>query len=385
VSLKPATYACRGRQHNRSRDNSSNDLATVANRSLALHEGMAGIGEGEDASALTDSQGPEYEGDSVCREEEPELRCVIMICRHGDRTPKQKMKIKVQRDGPCHDLLQLFVQNCNPEKPTKELKLKTARELTLVLGEARKLKNKLTTQIEKATDGEEEERQSLSKMLSKIDQMCSVLEKGGKFSGINRKLQIKPTKWEEDTSEGAKKGAVVINEVLVVAKWGGNLTSTGYEQAEELGRRCRQELYPGGDATLGIHNSYRHDLKIYSSDEGRVQMTAAAFTKTFLDLEGELTPILVSLVSRDREAHSMLDPSGVNVGRELQEQVKSTLREILQTNEAMDEKVLEEISDLTVCRQEHSWLTTSVVQSVKAMGNPTLRLGALRSGLPSPN
>ena len=40
----------------------------------------------------------------------------------------------------------------------------------------------------------------------------------------------------------------------------------------------------------------RHDLKIYSSDEGRVQMTAAAFVKGFLDLEGELTPILASLV-----------------------------------------------------------------------------------------
>ncbi|KAJ1495645.1 hypothetical protein T484DRAFT_1761515, partial [Baffinella frigidus] len=23
-----------------------------------------------------------------------QLRCVIMICRHGDRTPKQKMKLK---------------------------------------------------------------------------------------------------------------------------------------------------------------------------------------------------------------------------------------------------------------------------------------------------
>ena len=50
---------------------------------------------------------------------------------------------------------------------------------------------------------------------------------------------------------------------------------------------------------LRLHASYRHDLKIYSSDEGRVQMTAAAFAKGFLDLEGELTPILVGLVRRD--------------------------------------------------------------------------------------
>ena len=38
-------------------------------------------------------------------------------------------------------------------------------------------------------------------------------------------------------------------------------------------------------------------LQIYSSDEGRVQTSAAAFTKGLLDLEGDsLTPILVSLV-----------------------------------------------------------------------------------------
>lgn len=39
---------------------------------------------------------------------------------------------------------------------------------------------------------------------------------------------------------------------------------------------------------------------MYASDEGRVQMTAAAFAKGFLDLEGELTPILVSLVQKNK-------------------------------------------------------------------------------------
>ncbi|RDX99713.1 Inositol hexakisphosphate and diphosphoinositol-pentakisphosphate kinase VIP2, partial [Mucuna pruriens] len=62
----------------------------------------------------------------------------------------------------------------------------------------------------------------------------------------------------------------------------------------------------GGEGTglLRLHSTYRHDLKIYSSDEGRVQMSAAAFAKGLLDLEGQLTPILVSLVSKD---YSMLD------------------------------------------------------------------------------
>lgn len=47
---------------------------------------------------------------------------------------------------------------------------------------------------------------------------------------------------------------------------------------------CVDELpgdYAGfpGCGLLRLHSTYRHDLKIYASDEGRVQMTAAAFAK----------------------------------------------------------------------------------------------------------
>jgi Histidine phosphatase superfamily (branch 2) len=69
-------------------------------------------------------------------------------------------------------------------------------------------------------------------------------------------------------------------------------------QSEELGRHFRTVMYPrygpAGGGLLRLHSTYRHDLKIYSSDEGRVQMSAAAFTQGLLDLEGHsLTPILV--------------------------------------------------------------------------------------------
>ena len=42
-----------------------------------------------------------------------------------------------------------------------------------------------------------------------------------------------------------------------------------------------QDEYTGG-GLLRLHSTYRHDLKIYASDEGRVQMTAAAFAKVCL-------------------------------------------------------------------------------------------------------
>ena len=37
-----------------------------------------------------------------------------------------------------------------------------------------------------------------------------------------------------------------------------------------------------GSGFLRLHSTYRHDLKIYASDEGRVQMTAAAFVKVYI-------------------------------------------------------------------------------------------------------
>eukprot|EP00854_Cymbomonas_tetramitiformis_P007463 gene7463-8887_t len=76
--------------------------------------------------------------------------------------------------------------------------------------------------------------------------------------------------------------------------------------------------YGPGDAgggLLRLHSTYRHDLKIYSSDEGRVQMTAAAFVKGLLDLEGtSLAPILVSLVKKDA---SMLDAFGKGASEDI--------------------------------------------------------------------
>ncbi|KAI7742421.1 hypothetical protein M8C21_022902, partial [Ambrosia artemisiifolia] len=95
--------------------------------------------------------------------------------------------------------------------------------------------------------------------------------------------------------------------------------------AEELGRYFRNNMYPGeGTGLLRLHSTYRHDLKIYSSDEGRVQMSAAAFAKGLLDLEGQLTPILVSLVSKDSSMLDGLDNASTNM-----EEAKARLNELV--------------------------------------------------------
>ncbi|KAJ6766292.1 DIPHOSPHOINOSITOL PENTAKISPHOSPHATE KINASE [Salix purpurea] len=114
-------------------------------------------------------------------------------------------------------------------------------------------------------------------------------------------------------------------EALMVLKYGGVLTHAGRKQAEELGRYFRNNMYPGeGTGLLRLHSTYRHDLKIYSSDEGRVQMSAAAFAKGLLDLEGQLTPILVSLVSKDSSMLDGLDNASIEM-----EEAKARLNGII--------------------------------------------------------
>ncbi|KAK9698404.1 hypothetical protein RND81_08G101800 [Saponaria officinalis] len=46
-----------------------------------------------------------------------------------------------------------------------------------------------------------------------------------------------------------------------------------WNEAKELDRYFRNNMYPGeGTGLLHLHSTYRHDLKIYSSDEGHVQV-----------------------------------------------------------------------------------------------------------------
>uniref|UniRef100_A0A453H2L1 Inositol hexakisphosphate and diphosphoinositol-pentakisphosphate kinase n=1 Tax=Aegilops tauschii subsp. strangulata TaxID=200361 RepID=A0A453H2L1_AEGTS len=223
-----------------------------------------------------------------------ELRCVVVVIRHGDRTPKQKVKLKVTEEK----LLNLMLKY-NGGKPRAETKLKSAVQLQDLLDATRQLVPPTRSGQESDSDAEDLEH------IEKLRQVKAVLEEGGHFSGIYRKVQLKPLKWikvPEHNGDGEEDRPI---EALMILKYGGVLTHAGRKQAEELGRFFRNNIYPGeGTGLLRLHSTYRHDLKIYSSDEGRVQMSAAAFAKGLLDLEGQLTPILVSLVSKDS---SMLD------------------------------------------------------------------------------
>ncbi|KAG7329390.1 hypothetical protein KOW79_007564 [Hemibagrus wyckioides] len=281
-----------------------------------------------------------------------ELRCVIAVIRHGDRTPKQKMKMEV-RNALFFDLFEKY-----GGYKTGKLKLKKPKQLQEVLDIARQL----LAELGQHNDCEIEEKKS------KLEQLKTVLEMYGHFSGINRKVQLtylpngqpKASSEEEDAQ---KEGP----SLLLVLKWGGELTPAGRVQAEELGRAFRC-MYPGGQGDyagfpgcglLRLHSTYRHDLKIYASDEGRVQMTAAAFAKGLLALEGELTPILVQMV-KSANMNGLLDSDSDSL-TDCQQRVKARLHEIMQKDQDFTEEDYQKLAPTE---------SPSLVNSMNIIENP---------------
>uniref|UniRef100_A0A8C7S6F5 Inositol hexakisphosphate and diphosphoinositol-pentakisphosphate kinase n=1 Tax=Oncorhynchus mykiss TaxID=8022 RepID=A0A8C7S6F5_ONCMY len=278
-----------------------------------------------------------------------ELRCVIAIIRHGDRTPKQKMKMEVR-----HALFFALFEKYGGYKSGK-LKLKKPKQLQEVLDIARLL----LAELGQHTDCEIEEKKG------KLEQLKTVLEMYGHFSGINRKVQLTylpngqpKASSEEEGREEESQGP----SLLLVLKWGGELTPAGRVQAEELGRAFRC-MYPGGQGDyagfpgcglLRLHSTYRHDLKIYASDEGRVQMTAAAFAKVrayvcrcFSILRVNICGYLLTV-----DSESLTD---------CQQRVKVRLHEIMQKDQDFTEADYQKLAPTG---------SPSLVTSMKTIGNP---------------
>jgi len=263
------------------------------------------LGSSASLAADTSTTAGSIAGETVADVEE--LRCVLAVIRHGDRTPKQKNKLRL-RDAA---FLQLYAKHrpAGSSKP-EQVKLKSAEQLSDVLHAARDMLVRLEAgQPCGLTPDEDpgEKAEKLRAVIAVLSRKSTDTSGQTSFAGINRKVQLKPVTASESAGGGSQSegDGNAVTELLVVVKHGGVLTHAGRSQAEALGADFRHSIYPGaseggegGTGLLRLHSTYRHDLKIWSSDEGRVQMSAAAFAKTLLDLEGtSLAPILVSLVN----------------------------------------------------------------------------------------
>lgn len=143
-----------------------------------------------------------------------ELRCVTAIIRHGDRTPKQKMKVEVRHPK----FFEIFEKYDGYKKLS--IKLKKPKQLQEVLDIARYLLNEI--QVNKGVDKELEEKQG------KLEQLKTVLEMYGHFSGINRKVQMKyQPNGKPKESSGDENPAAQSASLMLIVKYGGELTPAG--------------------------------------------------------------------------------------------------------------------------------------------------------------
>jgi len=245
-----------------------------------------------------------------------ELLCVWCLVRHGDRTPKRKLKLKVPCDDPytagwllgwlqggeSEDTLSEFFGKQRENSKVVELRVtQQLQRLFLVLKECDKTHKRNSRKesknfekeagaSEEKNPGPKEKQKDPIEPLSCSDDV-SVLQSGIKV--LDSFLRT--------TSESPllhAKVEVQSKNIKVTLKWGGELTHVGKKQAYDLGEHFRAEHFPFDDASH-LHATLRHDVKVYASAEPRCRQTAGSFTKGFLSLSGPLPQIIVSFVRTD--------------------------------------------------------------------------------------
>ncbi|EIE79258.1 hypothetical protein RO3G_03963 [Rhizopus delemar RA 99-880] len=250
------------------------------------------------------------------------LKGFVAVFRHGDRTPKEKLKISIL-EQPFIDLL---------EGSRREVVFRQKHQLESVM---------------KALDACLQIGSSNSLMA-----LREVLERKQDLPGT--KVQLKP-KFDKETNQLVK--------IQIVVKWGGEFTHAGRHQSRDLAENLRKDMNI-------LNRQVLEDVKMFSSSERRVRDTAQVFARWFLGdpetLEGVIS-----------ESKYLLDDS--NAAKEPSDAVKKRLKDLLRPNKDIPEwmlaqmgwdaklpqpyVLLQEISNQMACMQRimhNNWVTEEV-------------------------
>ena len=175
-----------------------------------------------------------------------ELKGVIALFRHGDRTPKQKIKIKTSLPVIMENA---FGDLCYDE--AVEIVHKGTDVPSVPIRHWHTIFQKVVE-----TAGELKMKDADK---SKFQAMCDIMLREAE----GMKLQIKP---QGEGPDGR------VSEVQVILKWGGWLTDAGRLQARNLGGLFNKRVLRG--------NETPHQLDVFTNNERRVKNTAIEFAKT---------------------------------------------------------------------------------------------------------
>lgn len=167
------------------------------------------------------------------------LKATVTVFRHGDRTPKQKLKrsfkVKDSWTAPLIDLLQ---------GRKEEIILRT--QLDLVSSAVAKAK-----ELKGADDSED------------LDLVVDVINRKKDMPGT--KVQMKPAFKDER-----------LDKMTLIIKWGGEFSHAARHQAKDYGQNMRRDM-------LIMCPKALKNCTIYTSSERRVTASAEIFAAAFLD------------------------------------------------------------------------------------------------------
>ena len=237
------------------------------------------------------------------------LRGSVSVFRHADRTPKQKVKLKVTH----HKILALF-------NGTKEIKMKSDKNQDQLNVLASIILEILQQQV---TDG----RGHLSGIeghdsVTRLQLIGAVLSH--LYQGL--KIQIKPM----TINEAAEPPRVA--RAMMVCKWGGMLTKQGEYQAWRLGKSQRNQF------VIGCENSYPLEYYmdpppyISSNNERRVKRTAELVGAGLLGKKMEEP----ATVHDNEESNHIL--GDIDEAKEIIDEMKSKISDIIHAERMKDIK-----------------------------------------------
>lgn len=183
--------------------------------------------------------------------------------RHGDRTPKQKVKFSFEA-SVFRDLL---------GDTDEEIVLKKEEQFLLV-----------RECIQKALDSK-----TMTESEASLDQILKILEAKGKLAGT--KVQLRPLMGRSSSlnvhSTGSLSTGNSCRMVQIIIKWGGLFTHGGFYHSQELGKNLRTDLNI-------INKSLIQDIQVLSSSERRVIDTAETLCSSLLQTTIDPEFILVT-------------------------------------------------------------------------------------------